>query len=62
MPLFTEWGIELEEQYHMPERATREIKYMDVPALMEKLSRRKLTNQPETQASSEDDEESMWTE
>lgn len=62
MPLFTEWGIELEEQYHMPDRATREIKYMDVPALMEKLSRRKLTNQPETQASSEDDEESMWTE
>ena len=62
MPLFTDWGIELEEQYHMPERATREIKYMDVPALMEKLSRRKPANQPETTKTNEDEDESMWEE
>ena len=60
MPLFTEWGIELEEQYHMPERAIQEIKYMDVPALMEKLSRRKPANQPEAKDSNEDEDESMW--
>ncbi len=40
MPLFTEWGIMLEEKYSMPERAIREVKYMDVPELMKKLSRR----------------------
>jgi type IV secretion system protein VirD4 len=40
MPLFTEWGITLEEKYSMPERAIREIKYMDVPELMKKLNRK----------------------
>ena len=40
MPLFTEWGITLEEKYSMPERAIREIKYMDVPELMKKLSKK----------------------
>ena len=62
MPLFTEWGIELEEQYHMPERAIQEIKYMDVPALMEKLNRRKPANQPETTKTNEDEDEFMWEE
>ena len=46
MPLFTEWGITLEEKYSMPERAIREIKYMDVPALMEKLKKAKPTEKP----------------
>ena len=40
MPLFTEWGIMLEEKYSMPERAIREIKYMDVPELMKKLGKK----------------------
>ena len=40
MPLFTEWGITLEEKYSMPERAIQEIKYMDVPELMKKLSKK----------------------
>ena len=40
MPLFTEWGIMLEEKYSMPERAIREIKYMDVPELMKKLNKK----------------------
>ncbi len=40
MPLFTEWGITLEEKYSMPERAIREIKYMDVPELMKKLNKK----------------------
>ena len=40
MPLFTEWGIRLEEKYSMPERAIREIKYMDVPELMKKLGKK----------------------
>ena len=62
MPLFTEWGIELEEQYRMPERAIQEIKYMDVPTLMEKLSRRKPANQPETKDVNEDEDETMWEE
>ena len=40
MPLFTEWGITLEEKYSMPERPIREIKYMDVPELMKKLNKK----------------------
>lgn len=40
MPLFTEWGITLEEKYSIPERAIREIKYMDVPELMKKLNKK----------------------
>ena len=40
MPLFTEWGITLEEKYSMPERAIREIKCIDVPELMKKLGKK----------------------
>ena len=39
MPLFTEWGITLEEKYHVPERAIREIKYMDVMELIDRLQK-----------------------
>ena len=37
MPLFTDWGITLEEKYHVPVRAIREIKYMDVMELIDRL-------------------------
>ena len=40
MPLFTDWGITLEEKYHVPERAIREIEYMDVNELIGRLKKR----------------------
>ena len=33
MPLFTDWGITLEEKYHIHERPIRDIEYMDVHEL-----------------------------
>jgi type IV secretion system protein VirD4 len=53
MPLFTEWGITLEEKYRMPERAIREIKYMDVPELMKKLNKKAPSQ--ESEAKKEDE-------
>ena len=39
MPLFSDWGITLEEKYHVPERAIREIEYMDVNELIGRLKK-----------------------
>lgn len=40
MPLFTEWGITLEEKYHVPERAIQEIEYMEVNELIQRLKKK----------------------
>ena len=40
MPLFTDWGITLEGKYHVAERAIREIEYMDIKKLTERLLRK----------------------
>ena len=58
MPLFTEWGITLEEKYHVPERAIREIEYMDVNELIQRLKKKqgKNENTTETKTNDGDDE------
>ena len=39
MPLFTDWGIKLEDKYQVPTRDIREIPYQDVNELIAKLKR-----------------------
>ena len=58
IPLFTEWGITLEEKYQVPERAIREIEYMDVNELIGRLKKKqgKNENTTETKASNGEDE------
>ena len=40
MPLFTDWGITLEEKYHISERPIRNIEYMDVKELIDRLKKK----------------------
>ena len=40
MPLFTEWGITLEEKYHVPERPIREIEYINIRELITRLKKK----------------------
>ena len=40
MPLFTDWRITLEEKYHIHERPIRDIEYMDVHELIQRLKKR----------------------
>ena len=40
MPLFTDWGITLEEKYHISERPIRDIEYMDVKELIDRLKKK----------------------
>ncbi len=58
MPLFTEWGITLEEKYHVPERAIREIEYMDVNELIGRLKKKqgKSENVTENKPNNSEDE------
>ena len=58
MPLFTDWGITLEEKYHVTERAKREIEYMDVNELIGRLKKRqgKLENAVENKTNNGEDE------
>ena len=39
MPLFTDWGIKLENKFEMPIRDIREIQYQDVNELIAKLKK-----------------------
>ena len=58
MPLFTDWGITLEDKYHVLERAIREIEYMDVNELIGRLKKKqgKTENTTVTKANNGDDE------
>ena len=58
MPLFTDWGITLEEKYHVPERAIREIEYMDVNELIGRLKKKqgKSENAAENKPNNGEDE------
>jgi len=40
MPLFTDWGITLEGKYHISERPIRDIEYMDVKELIDRLKKK----------------------
>ena len=40
MPLFTDWGITLEGKYHISERPIRDIEYMDVKELIDRLRKK----------------------
>ena len=61
MPLFTDWGITLEEKYHVPERPTREIEYMNIRELIIRLQKKNGENtqqEPEKEAKSAKAEDS----
>ncbi len=59
MPLFTDWGITLEEKYHVPERPLRDIEYMDVKELIDRLKKKTGRN---TQSEVEKEEKNAKTE
>ncbi len=59
MPLFTDWGITLEEKYHVPERLLRDIEYMDVKELIDRLKKKTGRN---TQSEVEKEEKNAKTE
>lgn len=40
MPLFTDWGITLGKKYHISERPIRDIEYMDVKELIDRLKKK----------------------
>ncbi len=40
MPLFSDWGITLEGKYHISERPIRDIEYMDVKELIDRLKKK----------------------
>ena len=40
MPLFSNWGITLEGKYHISERPIRDIEYMDVKELIDRLKKK----------------------
>ena len=61
MPLFTNWGITLEEKYHVPERPIREIEYMNIRELIIRLQKKNGGNtqqEPEKEAKSTKTEDS----
>lgn len=59
MPLFTDWGITLEEKYHISERPIRDIEYMDVKELIDRLKKK---NGQNTQQEPEKKEKDAKTE
>ncbi len=55
MPLFTDWGITLEEKYHVPGHPIREIEYINIRELITRLQKKNGGNtqqEPEKEAKS----------